>query len=130
MHTYQPPMYPCVCVCTQGCCSVAQPCPTLCNPMDCGPPGSSVHGILQARTLEWVAMPSSRGSSRPRDRTHISCVAGGSFTTLPPFMPKSRLPTNILLNSEKLEASSLRSRSKTGMPTLAVSTQRSFGNPR
>ena len=47
-------------------------CPTLCDPMDCGPPGSSVHGILQARILQWAAMPSSRGSSRPRDRTHVS----------------------------------------------------------
>ena len=46
---------------------VTQSCPTLCNPMDCRPPGSSVHGILQARILEWVAMPSSRGSSQPRD---------------------------------------------------------------
>ena len=40
-----------------------QSCPTLCNPMDCSPPGSSIHGILQARILEWVSMPSSRGSS-------------------------------------------------------------------
>ena len=47
---------------TLSCCMRAQSCPTLCNPMDCSPPGSSVHGILQARTLEWVAMPSSRGS--------------------------------------------------------------------
>ena len=42
-------------------------CPTLCSPMDCSPPGSSVHGLLQARVLEWVAMPSSRGSSQSRD---------------------------------------------------------------
>ena len=49
-----------------------QLCPTLCDSMDCSPPGSFVHGILQARTLEWAAMPSSRGSSQPRDRTHIS----------------------------------------------------------
>ena len=46
--------------------------PTLCNPLDCSPPGSSVHGILQARILEWVAMLSSRGSSQSRDWTHIS----------------------------------------------------------
>ena len=46
---------------------VAQSCPTRCDPMDCGPPGSSVHGILQARILEWIAIPFSRGSSRPRD---------------------------------------------------------------
>ena len=45
----------------------AQPCPTLCDPTDCSPPGSSVRGISQARILEWVAVPSSRGSSRPRD---------------------------------------------------------------
>ena len=64
-------------------CSVAQLCPTLCNPMDCSPPGSSVHGILQARILEWVAMPSSRGLSGPRDRTHIFCTAGGFFTAGP-----------------------------------------------
>ena len=50
-------------------CLVAQLCPTLCNPMDCSLPGSSVHGILQAGILEWVAIPFSRGSSQPRDRT-------------------------------------------------------------
>ena len=48
--------------------------PTLCNPMDCSLPGSSAHGILQARVLEWVAMPSSRGSSLPRDQTQVSWV--------------------------------------------------------
>ena len=47
---------------------VSQSCPTLCDPMDCSPPGSSVHGILQARILEWVAIPFSRGSSQPRDQ--------------------------------------------------------------
>ena len=49
--------------------SVAQSCPTLCKPMNCSLQGSSVHGILQARILEWVAIPFSRGSSLPRDRT-------------------------------------------------------------
>ena len=57
------------------CAQSLQLCLTLCDPMDCCPPGSSVHGILQARILEWVAMPSSRESSRPRDRTHISCIS-------------------------------------------------------
>ena len=55
----------------------------LCDPKDCGPPGSSVHGILQARTLEWLAMPSCRGSSQPRDRTrisHVSSLAGWFFS--------------------------------------------------
>ena len=59
---------------------VAQSCPTLCDPMDCGPPGSSAHGILQARILEWIAMPSSRGFSQHRDRTQDSCIAGRFFT--------------------------------------------------
>ena len=50
-------------------------CLTLCDPMDCSLPGSSVHGILQARTLEWVALPSSRGSSQPRDQSRVSQVS-------------------------------------------------------
>ena len=58
---------------------VAQLCPTLCDPMDCSPPGSSVHGILQARILEWVAIPFSRGSSQPKDRTQVSCISGRYF---------------------------------------------------
>ena len=48
--------------------------------MNCSPPSSSVHGILQARTLEWVAIPFSRGSSRPREQTCVSCTAGRFFT--------------------------------------------------
>ena len=59
---------------------VVQSRPTLCNPVDCSPPGSSVHGILQARILEWVAFHFSGGSSRPRDQTRISCIAGRFFT--------------------------------------------------
>ena len=59
---------------------VTQSRPTQCDPVVCGPPGSSVHGILQARILEQVAMPSSRGSSRPRDRTWVSHIAGRFFT--------------------------------------------------
>ena len=54
-------------------CLHAQSCPTLCDPMSL--PGSSVHGIFQARILEWVAISFSRGSSQPRDLTHISCVS-------------------------------------------------------
>ena len=62
------------------CVLVTQSCPTLCDPMGCSPPGSSVHGILQAWILEWVAVPLSRGSSPPRDRTRVSCIAGRFFT--------------------------------------------------
>ena len=61
----------------------AQSCPILCDFMDCITPGSSVHGIFQARILEWVAISSSRGSSQPRDRTQVSCVSciAGKFVT-------------------------------------------------
>ena len=71
-------------------------CPTLCDPMDCSPPGSSVHGIFQARILEWVVISSSRGSFQPRGWTHISCLAGRFFTTEPPGNPPS-LPSCPLL---------------------------------
>ena len=59
--------------------AVAQSCPTLCDPMDCSLPGSSLHGILQARVLEWVTISFSRGSSRPRDRTRVSHIPGRRF---------------------------------------------------
>ena len=59
---------------------VTQSCPTLCDCTDYRPPGSSIHGILQARILEWVAIPFSRGSSRPRDQTQASYTASRFFT--------------------------------------------------
>ena len=55
--------------------SLSQPCPKLCDPMDCSPPGSSVHGLSQARMLEWVVLPFSMGSSQPRDQTRVSCIS-------------------------------------------------------
>ena len=58
---------------------VAQLCLTLCDPVDCSPQGSSVHGILQARILEWVAISFSRRSSQPRDQTQVSHIAGRRF---------------------------------------------------
>ena len=66
-------------VCCCGC-LVAESSPTLFDPMDYSLPGSSDHGILQARILQWVAIPSSRGSSQPRDQTQVSCTAGRFFT--------------------------------------------------
>ena len=63
------------------CVLVAQSCLTLCDPMDCKPPDSSGHRILQARILQWVAISFSGGSSWPRDQTLISCIAGGLFIT-------------------------------------------------
>ena len=65
------------------CCLVVQSCMTLFDPMDCSPPGSSVHGILQA-------ISSSRWSSQPRDRTRVSCIAGRFFTTEPPRKPNDK----------------------------------------
>ena len=62
------------------CVLVAQSCPTLCSSTDHSPPGSSVHGILQARILQWVAVPFFRGSSQPRDQTQVSHIAGRLFT--------------------------------------------------
>ena len=59
---------------------VAQLCLTLCNPMDCSLPGSSIHGIFQARILEWVAISFSRRSSWPRDWTQVSRIIGRRFT--------------------------------------------------
>ena len=64
----------------------SQSCLTFCDPMDCSQPGSSVHGIFQARILEWVAISFSRGSSQPRDWTQVSRIAGRCFTD-PPRKP-------------------------------------------
>ena len=89
-HTQVPPneMYTDTHVC--ACMLSLQSCLTLCDPMDCSPQGSSVHGILQARIREWVSMSSSRGSSRSRDQAHISCIshtAGRVFTAEPSGKP-------------------------------------------
>ena len=62
------------------CCLVAKSCLTLCDPTDCNPPGSPVHGIFQVRILEWVAIPLSRGSSQPRDWSLVLCIVGRFFT--------------------------------------------------
>ena len=59
----------------------------LCDSVDYNPPGSSVHRILQARILEWVAISFSRGSSPPRDQTQVSCIIGKFLTTEPPGKP-------------------------------------------
>ena len=66
--------YPCQCVCVKTARLVTQSCLTLCDTMGCSLPGSSVNGISQARILEWASVPSSRGSSRPRDGICISCI--------------------------------------------------------
>ena len=67
-----------------------QSCPTLCDPMDYSPPGISVRGILQARIMEWVAIPSSRGSSQLRDGTHVLCLLHWRANSLPLAPPGTR----------------------------------------
>ena len=76
-----------------------QLCLILCDSMHCSPPGSSVHGSLQARILEWVAIPSSRGSSWARDRTHVSCISSiaGWVHSLPTEWPGK--PIHVFITS-------------------------------
>ena len=76
----------CVCVCVRACMH-AQLYPTLRGPKGYSPAGSSAHGILQARTLEWAATSSSGRSFIPRDPTHVSCAPGGFFSAAPPGKP-------------------------------------------
>ena len=71
---------------------VAQSCPALCDPIDYSLPGSSVRGILQARILEWVAIPFSRESSEPKDRTWVSCMTDESLPSEPPGKPSNLQP--------------------------------------
>ena len=70
----------CVCIYTYIVLKIIQLCPMVCNLMDCSPPGFSVNGILQARTLEWIATPFSKGSSQPRDQTQVPHTTGRLFT--------------------------------------------------
>ena len=86
---------PCMCV------QLLQSCLTLCNFVDCSPPSSSAHGILQARILEWVAMPFSRGSSPSRDRTWVSCIflfTGRFFTAEPCWKPEEGVTVQVPAN--------------------------------
>ena len=77
------------------CCVYAQSCPNLCDPVNCSPPGSSVHGIFQVRVVEWVSISSSRGSSHPRNRTQVSCIACRFLTTEPPGKPSYTVGGNV-----------------------------------
>ena len=97
--------------------SVAQSCPTLCNPTDYSPPGSSVHRIFQARNLEWVAISFSWGSFQPRDQTcifRVSCIADGFFIILRKTSPtgvgvrRDRYLLDDVLPGDNTEESALR----------------------
>ena len=93
-------------------------CVGLCHPMDCSPPGSSVLGILQARTLEWVTMPSFRGSSPSRDQTWVFCIAGRRFAL---WATREAL-NNMIQNSESWSATS------GGVKLIEVSIKLRFGS--
>ena len=109
---------------------VAQLCPTLCDTMDCSPPGSCVREIFQARILEWVAISFSRGSSPPRDRTWVSCTAGRFFTnwatreakihTKPQHRPQDRERSVFIAISKKGNA-----KEYSNYPTTALISQAS-----
>ena len=92
------------------CAMLLQSCLTLCDSMDCSPPGSSVHGILQARILEWVTMPSSTGSSQPGDQTcvsYVSCIGRQVFLPLAPpgkSIPRDMIPANLSLSPPSLSS--------------------------
>ena len=81
-----------------------QSCPTLCDPIDCSPPGSPVPGILQARILQWVAMPSSRGSSKRRDQTQVSRIAGRFLTSELSGKPKNTGVGSLSLHRGKFQS--------------------------
>ena len=74
----------------------------FCNPMDYRLPASSVHGIIWARILEWVAIPFSRGPFRPRDQSRVSCIAGSFFTAEPPGKPMIVLKWNLKYDTNEL----------------------------
>ena len=89
-----------MCVCVRAC-TCAQACLTLCNPMDCNPPGSCVHGIFQARILEWVGHFLLQGIFPPRDRTHVSCIFDMTTNTQPNMQFNTRKPNNPIKKSEE-----------------------------
>ena len=101
--------------CMKGKCEseVAQSCPTLSDPMECSPPGSSVHGIFQARLLEWVASAFSGEYSRLKDQSHVSlspALAGGFFTAVGRWYPSNSSPALYQVTSVGLGSSALSQR--------------------
>ena len=109
-------------------CSVAQACATLHDPMDCGSPGSSIHGIFQARILQWVTISFSRGSSWPRDPTEVSCsscIVGGFFISEPPGKPWEGVQFSRSVMSDSLRPHELQH----ARPPCLSPTPRVYSNP-
>ena len=93
----------CVVLCCVVLCVLVQLCLTLCDPMDCSLPGSSVHEIFQARILEWGAIPFSRGSSPPRDRIRVSCIGRqilNHWATWEALLARSRRSVDVICTLE------------------------------
>ena len=130
-----------------GACTVTQSCPNLCSPMDCSPSGTSVHEILPARILEWVAISFPRGSSQPKDRAQVSCIAGRFFingaTREAPFyahiVPQNAIPSQLkhpargllckVLCAHQSESISHSSNSSDSFPVSSPRYPCSFLNP-
>ena len=114
---------------------VSQSCLTLCDPVDCSPPGSSVRGILQVRILEWVAISFSRGSSGPRDQTQVSRTAGRRFNlwaTSPHHNPEVGpivVPTSQRRKPRQLNFSRSKERSNSNYSREFKLPQSIFQNP-
>ena len=112
--------------------NIAQLCPTLCDPMDCSLPGSSVHGIFQAIVLEWIAISFSSSSSQPRDRTWVSHIVDRGFTVWAirevPYMTNPQTHSNYYSQWWKIESISSKCGNKTKMPTFAIIIQLKFGS--
>ena len=109
-------------------CMPAQSCLILCNPTDCSPPDSSIHKILQARTLVWVAISYSRGSSWLRDWTCISCIAGRFFTTEPPgrSIPKTKTNTSSIAWSQNTNSTNNNKKKKSKKKIVRISESAIF----
>ena len=109
----------------------AQSCLTLCHPIDCSPAGSSVHGILQARILEWVAISSSRESSQPRDQSHISCMSRQILDCLshlgnglwpPIYPPRASLGAQMVINPPAMQETQVQPQGWEDPPEKGIAT--------
>ena len=106
---------------------VAQSCPTFCYPMDCSPPGSSVHGILQARILQWLPLPSPADLPNPGIKPRSPALQADSL----PLSHQGSCLANIILNEKKKTTKSIlfKIKKKTRTPTHTTFVQHSIGSP-
>ena len=116
---------------SNSCCFVAKSCLSFCDPMDCSQPGSSVHGLSQARILELAAFSFSRGSSRPKNQTCVSCLGRWIITNEPPGKPRSSFNSTAIQLRHKPPRASVRfQRFKGTIPTSLLEMPATSGVPR